>query len=90
MFSLKLYKIKTGYEKVYKKDVRTLAASHLNRAVLSSGAVVNDAEGRITVKYHRLSPLYSFTPIAVETFGAIGNEADAFFRIVGKRMSDVT
>jgi hypothetical protein len=63
--------------------------SHLNRAVLSPVAISNDAEGRKTVKYQTFSPLYSFTPIAVETLGEIGDEAAAFFRILGKRITAV-
>jgi hypothetical protein len=68
----------------------TLAASHLNRAVLSPGAVANDAESRKTVKYRMLAPLYSFMPVAVETLGAIGEEAFAFLQDLGRRISAVT
>ena len=35
----------------------TLAASHLNRAVVSPGLVANDAGDRKTVKYRTLAPL---------------------------------
>ena len=68
----------------------TLAASHLNRAVLSPGAVANEAEKRKTAKYQSLTALYRFTPIAVETLGALGDEATAFFRDLGHRISSVT
>ena len=67
-----------------------LAASHLNHAVLSPGAVANDAENRKTLKYRSLTPMYSFTPIAVETLGALGDEASHFFRDVGNRIAAVT
>ena len=53
----------------------TLAASHLNRAVLSPGAVAKDAESRKSTKYRSLTALYSFTPAAVETLGALGEQA---------------
>lgn len=68
----------------------TLAASHLNRAVLSPGAVANDAESRKSSKYKSLTALYSFTPVAVETLGALGEEATAFFHDIGRRMVAVT
>ena len=57
----------------------TLAASHLNRAVLGSGVVANDAESRKSIKYSSLSALYRFIPIAIETLGEPGDEALSFF-----------
>ena len=68
----------------------TLAASHLNRAVVSPGAVANDAESRKTSKYQSLAAMYRFTPIAVETIGALGEEASTFFRDLGRRITAVT
>ena len=68
----------------------TLAASHLNRAVVSPGAVADFAERRKSEKYRSLSPFYSFTPIAVETLGALGAEASRFFRVLGQRITAVT
>jgi len=53
----------------------TLASSHLNRAVLGPGAVANEAEEKKKSKYSSLPSLYDFTPIAVETFGAVGEPA---------------
>ena len=67
-----------------------MAASHLNRAVISPGAVANDAESRKSPKYQSLAALYRFTPIAVETLGALGDKATAFFRDLGHRIADVT
>ena len=64
----------------------TLAASHLNRAVLSPGAVANEAEKRKSQKYRSLAALYRFMPIAVETLGALGDEASAFFHDLGRRI----
>ena len=58
----------------------TLAASHLNRAVLGSGVVANDAESRKSTKYSSsLSALYRFIPIAIDTLGVPGDEALSFF-----------
>jgi len=68
----------------------TLAASHLNHAVLCSGVVANDAETRKTTKYKSLAALYSFTPVAVETLGPLGDEATIFFRDLGHRIASVT
>ena len=53
----------------------TLAASHLNRAVLGSGVVANDAESRKSTKYSSLSALYRFIPIAIETWGVPGRRS---------------
>jgi len=52
----------------------TLASSHLNRAVLGPGAVVNEAEEK-KFKYRSQPSLYDFTPIAVEISGAVGESA---------------
>ena len=68
----------------------TLAASHLNRAVFGPGAVVNEAEVRKTVKYQSLAVRYIFTAVAVETLGAIGEEASVFFHDLGRRIAAVT
>jgi len=68
----------------------SLAASHLNRAVVGPGSVANDAESRKSAKYQTLSPLYCFTPVAVETLGALGDEASIFFRDIGQRIATVT
>ena len=68
----------------------TLAASHLNQAVTGPGAVACNAEQRKTAKYQSLSALYQFKPIAVETLGALGEEATDFFRQLGHRITTVT
>ena len=68
----------------------TLAASHLNRAVVSPGAVANDAEDRKSSKYRSLAACYSFKPVAVETPGALGEEASAIFQDLGRRITAVT
>ena len=59
----------------------TLAVSHSNRAVLGPGSTVAcDAESRKKSKYA------SFIPIAVETIGALGDKASAFFKDLSKRI----
>ena len=68
----------------------TLATSHLNRAVLSHGAVANDAESHKIAKYRSLSQLYRFCQLPVETLGSLGDEATALFRDIGRRVAAVT
>ena len=68
----------------------TLAASHLNRVVLGSGVVANDAESRKSTKYSSLSALYGFIPIAIETLGVPGDEALSFFHDLGQRIAVAT
>ena len=68
----------------------TLATSHLDRAVLRAGAVASDAETRKSMKYSFLSAQYSFIPVAVESLGALGEEALTFFRDIGRRIVSVT
>jgi hypothetical protein len=46
---------------------------------LNPGAVANDAENLKSTKYSSLSAQYCFVPVAVETVGALGDEALAFF-----------
>ena len=68
----------------------TLAASHLNKAVLGPGEVTNDAESRKSVKYRTLAALYSLTPIAVESMGPLGQNATVFFNELGRRIEATT
>ena len=68
----------------------TLAASHLDRAVLAPGTVANDAEQRKRTKYFSLAARYHFVPIAIETLESFGDEAMQFFRDVGRRVAAET
>jgi hypothetical protein len=68
----------------------TLAASFINKAVLGQGFVANDAEACKTSKYSALAVNYTFTPIAIETLGALGSEASAFFSELGRRLQNAT
>jgi len=68
----------------------TLASSHLNRAVLGPGAVANEAEETKKSKNSSLPSLYVFTPIAVETFGAVGESAMDFLQELGRRIANWT
>ena len=65
---------------------------YLNRAVVSPGAVANDAEDRKSSKYRSLAACYSFKPVAVETLGALQAcfAHFAFFQDLGRRITVVT
>ena len=65
----------------------TLAKSHLDLAVSGAGFVATNAEGLKTKKYQSLVASYIFEPIAVETFGALGESATAFFKELGRRLA---
>jgi len=68
----------------------TLAASHLNKAVTGPGQVANHAEQLKIAKYAALSTEYEFVPIAIETFGPIGDEGTTFLQELGRRIEAVT
>lgn len=68
----------------------TLAHSHVNTAVSGPGIVASEAEDRKRLKYASLSPLYCFVPIAVETLGALGEDAADFIHQLGRRITVVT
>jgi len=68
----------------------TMALSHFNRAVVGPSAVANEAEEKNKSKYSSLSPLYDFTPIAVETLGAVGESALDFLHELGCRIARST
>jgi hypothetical protein len=68
----------------------TLAPSHLNSAVTGSGVVANESENKKKLKYACLSPLFHFVPIAIETLGAFGEEAEHFIRELGRRITTAT
>src|SRR5664279_4136467 len=68
----------------------TLVPSHLNRAVTGPGVVATDAESHKLTKYETINRTYCFVPIAVETLGAIGDDATAFLKDLGGRIETVT
>ena len=65
----------------------TLAISHLHRALIAACTVAVDDEDRKRVKYTALCDQYCFVPLAVETLGALGEEAATFFRDIGRRIA---
>jgi hypothetical protein len=68
----------------------TLAPSHWNVAVTGPGVVACEAEVRKKTKYSQLSVMYCFVPIAVETLGALGDDASDFLHQLGRRIANVT
>jgi len=68
----------------------TFAASHLNRAVTGAGADTTEAEAKKKLKYSRLSATYRFRPVAMESAGAVGEDAADFLQELGRRIAAVT
>ena len=68
----------------------TFAASHREIAVREPGAVAAAAEHRKRSKYSNLEAIHHFVPIAVETSGVMGADAQSFFREVARRLRAVT
>ena len=64
----------------------TFAPSHLHLASREAGAVANQAEQLKRAKYAELAATHHFTPVAVETTGVFGKEAQAFLRELGRRI----
>ena len=68
----------------------TLAPSHINHAVMGPGAVASIAELNKRTKYEDISRTFHFIPVAVETLGALGEDAGAFLKDLGARIKSVT
>ena len=64
--------------------------SHLNSAVCGAGVVAREAEIRKRLKYSSLSAIYCFVPIAIETLGAMGEDAADFIHRLGRRITAVS
>ena len=64
----------------------TLAPSHRAHATQESGKVAASAEERKCEKYQGLPPGHFFTPVAIETLGAIGPKSMVFLRDLGRRI----
>ena len=64
----------------------TFAVSYRGQATIGAGCVAASAEERKALKYSSLTPSYLFTPVAVETSGAIGPRSRAFLRELGRRV----
>ena len=67
----------------------TFAPSHLQLAIREAGAVADQAE-RKKDKYAELAATHHFVPVAIETMGVFGKEAEAFFIELGRRIREET
>ena len=74
----------------YASEYNILFNAFKSKCLLVLPRVANDAESCKTSKYQSLGAMYRFTPIAVETIGALGEEASTFFRDLGRRITAVT
>ena len=67
-----------------------LARSYRHQATIRAGTVADLAEERKTDKYSSLGAGYSFTPVPIETLGAMGKRSLAFVRKLGHRVMQCT
>ena len=65
----------------------TFATSYRTHATQEAGKVAENAEDRKTEKYRGLPASHSFTPITIETMGAIGPRSMAFLKALGRRIA---
>lgn len=70
--------------------VNTIAVSYLNATSRAHGAAADEAERRKHNNYIDLKSNYNFTPLAFETFGAVGPETMVFLKKLGKLMKKST
>ena len=70
--------------------VNTIARSYITSAASQAGSPSTAAEIKKKTKYSSLGNNYIFTPIALETLGPWGPEADNFIRELGRRLFSVT
>ena len=68
----------------------TFAPSHLQLAVREAGAVADQAGRKKKAKYAELAATHHFVPVAIETMGVFGKEAEAFFIELGCRIQEET
>ena len=65
----------------------TPAASHLRWSSVKCSSVADNAERDKHNHYTDLKIQYIFTPLAFETFGAVGPETSVFLKKLGKLMA---
>jgi hypothetical protein len=68
----------------------TLAPSHVQASATNAGAAAAKAETSKNAKYSSFATTHIFIPLAFETFGAWGEQAQRFVSDLGKRVSAVT
>ena len=65
----------------------TIAISYRAQATSEAGRVAESVEDRKAEKYRGLQASHSFTPVAIETLGAIGPRSMLFLRDLGRRIA---
>ena len=68
--------------------VDTVADSYVARSSWNAGAASELAEAKKTAKYTGLGPHHIFAPVAFETFGTWGKEADGIIAANGKKIAE--
>jgi hypothetical protein len=68
----------------------TLAQSHVQECAANAGAAAAKAEVAKTAKYAALSATHEFVPLAFETLGAWGGQAQQFVENLGRRIAGIT
>jgi hypothetical protein len=68
----------------------TLAASHIDRTSILSGAAAEQAAIKKTTKYADIVHNYQFVPVAVETMGVWSDNALNFIYQLGRRLTNTT
>ena len=68
----------------------TLAASHLDRTSVTTGAAAEHEASNKIQKYADILQYYDFVPVAVETLGAWSVGALSFIKQLGKRLQEAT
>ena len=68
----------------------TLVPSYISSSSKEARSVANEAERKKILKYSNLLSNYFFIPIAIETLGAFGVEADHFICDIGHRLKELT
>lgn len=70
----------------------TMAPSHLPQSAREAGSAATEAETRKANKYCNFIAFsdYIFTPLAIETFGTWGQDANSFCQEIGSRLARET
>ena len=68
----------------------TFAASHLTTTSSQYGSTANSSAMSKTQKYANIAQTHIFTPIAIETTGAMNHQASELITVIGRRITEVT
>jgi hypothetical protein len=68
----------------------TLAASNLSHSSLTAGSACEIAAEKKGAKYVELTAMYSFVPVAFETFGPVNTAGSAFIEDIGRRSKSIS